>query len=265
MAFNKETGTLGIRQYHIGMEEGDVGEYILLPGDPFRTDVVAQYLDDVKLVQHKREHKTYTGYYKGIRVSVTSTGMGCPSAAMALEELANIGGKVFIRLGTSAGLKPEVRVGDLLITTASMKNEGTSKMYVPENFPAVADLDLTTMLIQTAKEMCVDTTHNVHFGITSTDDAFYAETPEWVENLVKLGCTNIEMESSAIFTICHRRNLRGACICACSANLNTEEVFFGKINNITPVAVEKETEVALETFYKFDQARKNGNLLKPME
>ncbi len=265
MAFNKETGTLGILQYHINMVPGDVGEYILLPGDPFRCDVVAKYLENAKLVAHKREHKCYTGYYKGVRVSVVSTGMGCPSTAIALEELANIGGKVFIRLGTSAGLKPEVHPGDLLITTASMKNDGTTRMYVPECFPAVADLDLTTLLIQTAKELCRDTPHAVHFGITATDDAFYAETPEWVEKLVKLGCTNVEMESAAIFTICHRRNLRGACICACSGNLNTEEVFFGTTNGITPLAIEKETQVALETFYRFDCARKNGTLLKAFE
>lgn len=264
MAFDKETGCKDVLQYHINMVNGDIGEYVLLPGDPFRCDIVAKYLDDPKLVAHKREHKTYTGYYKGLRVSVTSTGMGCPSTAMALEELANIGGKVFLRIGTSAGLDPNVHVGDILITTASMKNDGTSRMYVPERFPAVADLDLTTILVKTAKEMCDGTQHNVHFGITSTDDAFYAETPEWIEKLVELGCTNIEMESSAIFTICHRRKLRGGCICACSANLNTGEVFFGKKNEITPIAVEKETEIALETFFRFNQARKNGTLLKSM-
>jgi len=265
MAVNKETGLKGVRQYHIDMVDGDVGEYVLLPGDPFRCDVVAKYLDNPKLVAHKRAHKTYTGYYKGIKVSVTSTGMGCPSAAMTLEELANIGGKVFVRLGTCAGLDPEVHVGDIVVTTASMKNDGTTKMYVPERFPAIADLDLTSILIKTTKQMCEGTSHGVHFGITASDDAFYAESEEWIDELVKLGCTNVEMESSAIFTIGHRRNLRTACICACAANINTGEVFYGKKNEITPIAVEKETEIALETFYLFDQARKNGTLLKEME
>lgn len=264
MALDKETASKGVRQYHIGMVEGDVGEYILLPGDPFRADIVAQHLDDVKLVAHKREHKTYTGYYKGLKVSVTSTGMGCPSTAIALEELANIGGKVFIRIGTSAGIKPDVHPGDILITTASMKNDGTTRMYVPECFPAVADIDLTTILIRTAQEMCEGTAHIVHFGITATDDAFYAETPEWIDNLVKLGCTNIEMESAAIFTICHKRDLRGACICACSANLNTGEEFFGKVNTVTPAAVEKEVDIALEAFYRFEQQRQSGTLMKPL-
>ncbi|MEA4912002.1 MAG: nucleoside phosphorylase [Oscillospiraceae bacterium] len=265
MATNKETAALGVRQYHINMVEGDVGDYVLLPGDPFRTDIVAKYLDDAQLVMHKREHKTYTGFYKGVRVSVTSTGMGCPSTAIALEELANIGARVFIRLGTSAGLKAEVHPGDLLITTASMKNDGTSRMYVPECFPAAADLDLTYLLVRTAKEMAQGTPSAVHFGVTATDDAFYAETPEWIEKLVKLGCTNVEMESGAIFTISHRRDLRSGCICACAANLNTGEEFFGKENTVTPPAVELETRVALETFYRYDQLRKNGGLLKPLD
>jgi len=264
MAFDKETGTMGIKQYHIDLSEGDVGEYVLLPGDPFRTDIVAQYLDDVELVGHKRAHKTYTGFYKGIKMSVTSTGMGCPSAAMVLEELANIGGRVFLRLGTSAGLKPDVKVGDILVTIASMKNEGTSRMYVPEVFPAVADIDLTSILIKTAREISEGTDHAVHAGLTATDDAFYAETPEWVERLVGLGLTNIEMESSAIFTICHKRQLRGGCICACSANLNTEEVYFGKKNEKLPAAIEMETKIALETFYQFDAARQKDELLRPM-
>ena len=261
MAFDKETGTKGIRQYHIGMVEGDIGEYVLLPGDPFRTDLMAKFLDDAKLVQHKREHKTYTGYYKGIKVSITSTGMGCPSTAIALEELANIGGKVFIRLGTSAALKEGIHPGDILITTASMKNDGTTKMYVPERFPAVADLDLTYTMIKEAKQQCENSSRAVFSGITATDDAFYAETPEWMEELARLGCTNIEMESSAIFTICHKRNLRGACICACVSNHITSENFFGKENTGANEAIEKVTNIALETFYQFDKQRRENQLV----
>ncbi len=261
MALNKEKATKGIRQYHIGMVEGDVGEYVLIPGDPFRTDIIAKFLDNPVLIQHKREHKTYTGYYKGIRVSVTSTGMGCPSTAIAVEELANIGATTFIRLGTTAALRENIHPGDIVVTTAAMKNDGTSKMYMPENFPAVADMELTYMLIKTAKEMCVNTPHNIHYGISASDDAFYAETPEWIEHLYSLGCANIEMEASAIFTVCHKRNLRGACICACAANHHNNENYWGKVNPVTPQAIEKETEIALETIYKFEQAKINNELL----
>lgn len=252
---NKEKQTMGVKQYHIGMEPGDVAEYVLLPGDPFRTDIMAKYLDDAKLVAHKREHKTYTGYYKGVKVSITSTGMGCPSTAIAVEELANIGAKVFIRIGSSAALKDEINVGDILITTAAMKNEGTSKFYVPDRFPAVADIDLTYMMIQTAKEMCEGTIHNVHSGISSTDDSFYGETQEWIQGLIDLGLNNIEMEASAIYTVCHRRNLRGACICGCAANHKTGENYWGKKNEKLDLAIEKETEIALETIYRFEQQK----------
>ena len=250
---NKDERTQGIKQYHIGMVEGDVAEYVLLPGDPFRTDIIAQYMDDAKLVAHKREHKTYTGYYKGVRVSVTSTGMGCPSTAIAAEELANIGAKVFIRLGSCAALQDDIDIGDLVITTAAMKNEGTSKFYVPDNLPAVADLEVTSELIRVAKEFSQGVDFKVHWGISSTDDSFYGETPEWIQKLIDLNLKNIEMEASALFTVCHRRGLKGATICGVAANHKRGENFWGKRNIPLEKAIEKETEVALEAIYRFHQ------------
>jgi len=252
---NKSERTSGIKQYHIGMVEGDVAEYVLLPGDPFRTDIIAQYMDDVELVAHKREHKTYTGYYKGVRVSVTSTGMGCPSTAIAAEELANIGAKVFIRLGSCAALQDDINIGDLVITTAAMKNEGTSKFYVPDNLPAVADLEVTSELIRVAKEMSNGDDYQVHWGISSTDDSFYGETPEWIQKLIDLNLKNIEMEASALFTVCHRRGLKGATICAVAANHKRGENFWGKRNVLLEQGIEKETEVALEAIYRFHHGK----------
>lgn len=250
---NKDESTKGIKQYHIGMVEGDVGDYVLLPGDPFRTDIIAKYLDDAELVAHKREHKTYTGYYKGVRVSVTSTGMGCPSTAIAAEELANIGAKVFIRLGSCAALQDEIDIGDLVITTAAMKNEGTSKFYVPDNLPAVADIEVTSELIRVAKEMAVDDDYQVHWGLTSTDDSFYGESPEWIQKLIDLKLKNIEMEASALFTVCHRRGLKGATICAVAANHKRGENYWGKRNIPLEKGIEKETIVALEAIYRLHQ------------
>ncbi|USD38113.1 nucleoside phosphorylase [Ferrimonas sp. SCSIO 43195] len=250
---NKDEKTQGIRQYHIGMVDGDVAEYVLLPGDPFRTDIIAKYLDDAELVAHKREHKTYTGFYKGVRISVTSTGMGCPSTAIAAEELANIGAKVFIRLGSCAALQDEIDIGDLVVTTGAMKNEGTSKFYVPDNFPAIADLEVTSELISVAKEYCTDKSAKVHWGITSTDDSFYGESPEWIQKLIDLGLKNIEMESSALFTVCHRRGLRGATICAAAANHKRGENLWGKRNLPLEEGIELETQIALETLYRLHQ------------
>ena len=131
MALDKELKTLGKKQYHIHLKPGDIGKYVLLPGDPARSDRVAKYLDNAEFVAENREHRTFTGYYKGVKISVTSTGMGCPSATIAAEELMNIGAECLIRIGSSAALQDDIKIGDLMISTGSMKNEGTSRFYVP--------------------------------------------------------------------------------------------------------------------------------------
>ncbi|NLC88842.1 MAG: nucleoside phosphorylase [Clostridiaceae bacterium] len=252
---NKHEKTVGQKQYHIALEPGDIGEYVLLPGDPMRSDRVAKYLDDAELKANNREHRTFTGTYKGVRVSVTSTGMGCPSAAIATEELINIGAKCLIRIGSSAALDPEINIGDLMISTAAMKNEGTSKFYVPESFPAVPDFELTSILIDTAREKYAGTDEKVHVGISATDDAFYGETPEFVDKLRSYKIMNIEMEASAIYTIAHLRGVRAACICGCSGNLTNAEVIYTKKNEKLAEAWDKEIQVVLETIYRLEQMK----------
>lgn len=252
---NKAEKTLGRPQYHIRLKPGDVGEYVLLPGDPMRSDIVAKYLDNAELIAHNREHRTFTGYYKGVKISVTSTGMGCPSAAIATEELANIGAKVFIRIGSSAALQPEMKIGDLLISTGAMKNEGTSRFYVPDCFPAIPDIEFTSLLINTANEMKDELGYGLHYGISATDDAFYGETEEWIKKLINLGVSNVEMEASAIFTIAHLRKLKAACICGVSGNLNTGEVIYETENTKLAQAWESEIRVVLETIYRYEQTK----------
>ena len=119
MALDKELKTLGKKQYHIHLKPGDIGKYVLLPGDPARSDRVAKYLDNAEFVAENREHRTFTGYYKGVKISVTSTGMGCPSATIAAEELMNIGAECLIRIGSSAALQDDIKIGDLMISTFS--------------------------------------------------------------------------------------------------------------------------------------------------
>ena len=250
---NKTTVTKDVPQYHIALKPGDVGEYVLLPGDPARADIVAKFLDDAKFVANHREHRTFTGFYKGIKISVTSTGMGCPSAAIAAEELINIGAKVLIRIGSTAAIQDGIRIGDLIITQAAMKNEGTSKFYVPDQFPAVADLDFTYTLKNVAQELTKSSETNVFYGISSTDDAFYGETPEWIEKLINLKITNIEMEASAIFTVAHMRDVKAACICGVSGNLKTGEVIYQEKNVKLAEAWEKEIQVVLETIYRYEK------------
>ena len=193
-------------QYHIGLKEGDIGEYVILPGDPKRCKKIAAYFDEPELVADKREFVTYTGYLNGVKVSVTSTGIGGPSASIALEELVKVGGKYFIRVGTCGGMQKEVKSGDLVIATGAIRMEGTSKEYAPIEFPAVADYDIISALKNSAE--ILNLPH--HLGVVQCKDAFYGQhNPELMpvsyelENKwqawLRMGTLASEMESAALF------------------------------------------------------------------
>ncbi|HHW93882.1 MAG TPA: nucleoside phosphorylase [Clostridiaceae bacterium] len=249
-----------IRQYCTSLSRGDVGEYVLLPGDPARSDRAAKFLDDAILICDNREYRTFTGFYKGVRMSVMSTGMGCPSAAIGAEELINIGAKVLIRIGSSAALADNIKVGDLIISTGAMKNEGTSKFFVPDSFPCIPDFDLTALLLKTAREMAEGQEFKVHYGIGSTDDSFYGETPEYIERVHSYGCINLEMEASGIFTTAYRKGQRAAAIYGVSANLRTGEIYYAdgtKESDNTKLAKawDEEIKIALETCYRFERLK----------
>ena len=246
----------GILQYHIDLKPGDVGEYVLLPGDPARVELFAKFVDQPNKVAYKREYQTYTGYYKGIRVSCTSTGIGCPSTAIAVEELANIGATTFIRIGSCAALQEGIHPRDLIIATGSMRNEGTTQYFAPIALPAVPDFYLTQALIQSAEELKSILGYSYHVGLSGADDAFYGETPEYIANLHKWGLKGVEMESAAIFVLTHLKGLRGACICSVGGNSFTgeglEEV---EIEKNLPSRFESVIKVALEAVYKFHNKR----------
>lgn len=195
-------------QYHIQMKKGDVGRYVLLPGDPGRCEKIAAHFDDPKQVAQNREYNTYTGTLLGEKVSVTSTGIGCPSTAIAVEELIAIGADTFIRVGTSGGMQPDIRTGDVAIITSAIRDEGTSLHYLPIEFPAVADLDIVHALRQAAKNVEIP----YHVGPTQSKDSFFGEIePErmpinsrleqrwkaWVSG----GAVCSEMEASTIFIL----------------------------------------------------------------
>ena len=160
-------------QYHIRLTEGDVGGYVLLPGDPARTDLIAAYLDDANLVAHNREHKTWTGYLDGEKVTVTSTGMGCPSTAIAVEELINLGAHTLIRVGNAGRVAPEAFDDTLdgVITTAAVRDEGTTVHYIPVEYPAVADRRVVAALSDAAKAIGA----NFAEGITQSKESFYGQ------------------------------------------------------------------------------------------
>lgn len=196
------------KEYHIGVGTGDVGEYVILPGDPKRCAKIAEYFYDPKLVGDSREFVTYTGYLDGVKVSVTSTGIGGPSASIAMEELVKCGAKTFIRVGTCGGMDLDVLGGDLVIATGAIRFEGTSKEYAPIEFPAVADLDVVNALVKAAKNL----NKRYHTGVVQCKDSFYGQhRPETLPNShellakwdawLKLGTKASEMESAALYIV----------------------------------------------------------------
>lgn len=236
MALNKD----GV-MYHTQLKEGDVGRYVLLPGDPFRTDLIASYFDDAKLVAHNREHKTWTGTLNGVKVSVTSTGMGCPSAAIALEELIKIGADTFIRVGT-AGRVCDAAFDETLdgvINTAAVRDEGTTIHYIPIEYPAVADRHVVEALSQSAKELG----YNYAEGITQSKDSFFGQhEPENMPAEARLkerweawrrgNVMTSEMEAAAIFVISSIRKCRAASIMAYTDMPKTVEVACGALKKL---------------------------------
>lgn len=195
-------------QYHLRTKKGDVGKYVILPGDPKRVPLIAQFLDDAHEVADSREFLTYTGSLNGVPVSVTSTGIGGPSASIAMEELVKCGADTFLRMGTCGGIALPVMGGDAVIATGAIRMEGTSREYAPIEFPAVADYEVVTALKKTAENMGI----KHHLGIVQCKDSFYGQHDpsimpvsyelenKW-EAWKRLGVLASEMESAALFTV----------------------------------------------------------------
>lgn len=194
--------------YHIQTKPEEVGRYVILPGDPKRCAKIAQFLNDAKLVADSREFVTYTGYLDGEMVSVTSTGIGGPSASIAMEELTQCGADTFIRVGTCGGMQLQVKGGDLVIANAAVRMEGTSKEYAPVEYPAVADFAVTQALSEAAGNLG----YTFHIGVAQCKDSFYGQhepekKPAGYELLqkwdawIRCGALASEMESAAMFIV----------------------------------------------------------------
>ena len=206
-------------QYHLHIRPGDVGRYVLLPGDPKRCAKIAENFDDAKLVADSREFVTYTGYLEGEKVSVTSTGIGGPSASIAMEELVRCGADTFLRVGTCGGMALDVIGGDIVVATGAIRMDGTSREYAPIEFPAVSDYEVQTALVQAAKNLGKPW----HAGVVQCKDSFYgqhspARMPVAQELLYKweawkrLGVLASEMESAALFCCAAALGVRcGSC------------------------------------------------------
>ena len=206
-------------QYHIHCVPGDVGRYVILPGDPGRCEKIAALFDDAHFVAQNREYTVYTGTLLGEKVSVCSTGIGGPSASIAMEELHNIGADTFIRVGTCGGIDLDVQSGDVVVATGAIRFEHTSREYAPIEYPAVADFDVTTALVQASRALGKRT----QVGVVQSKDAFYGQhSPEaspvyyelqqkW-ESWKRLGVKASEMESAALFVVAAALGVRcGSC------------------------------------------------------
>lgn len=213
------------RQYHIQVAKGEVGRYVLMPGDPKRCAKIAQYFDDPVLIADSREYVTYTGTVDGIKVSAVSSGIGGPSAAIAMEELVNCGADTFIRVGTCGGMQEEVLSGDLVIASGAIRMEGTSREYAPLEYPAVSDYEVLKALEEAAGNLGF----RKHIGVVHCKDAFYGQhNPELLpqseillqkwDAFLKMGCLASEMESAALFIVADYRKVRCGTVLLTMAN-----------------------------------------------
>ncbi|HKC18780.1 MAG TPA: nucleoside phosphorylase, partial [Candidatus Dormibacteraeota bacterium] len=195
------------KKYHVGLGAGDVGEYVLVPGDPFRTPLIATYLEGAREVAFSREYRTFTGTVDGTKVSTMSTGMGGPSVAIGVEELHELGVHTLLRVGTCGALQPEVKMGDLVIAIGAVRSEGTPDGYVPKEYPAVASLDLVNALIEASEASGVP----YHVGVMRSVDALYSDLvpdqmprPDLREELEmwsRAGVLGNDMETSTLFVV----------------------------------------------------------------
>lgn len=235
------------KQYHTGIGPEDIGKYVILPGDPKRCAKIAEHFTDARMVADNREFVTYTGTLDGEKVSVTSTGIGGPSAAIALEELSKAGAHTFIRVGTCGGMQQDVCGGDIVIASGAVRMEGTSREYAPIEYPAVPDVNVMHALIQAAKGKKI----TYHAGVVQCKDSFFGQhEPEVMpvsyelENKwqawLRMGCLASEMESAALFIAGSFLHVRvGSCFLVVA---NQERAKLG-----LPNAQVHDTELAIET------------------
>ena len=219
------------KEYHIHTTPDLVGRYVILPGDPGRCEKIARHFEGAEKVAENREFVTYTGYLEGEKVSVTSTGIGGPSAAIAMEELIHCGADTFIRVGTSGGMQPEVCGGDLVIATGAIRMEGTSREYAPMEYPAVAHYEVVEALKHAADRLGAKS----HVGVVQCKDNFYGQhSPDTMpvayelkdkwDAWIKCGALASEMESAALFIIGSVRRVRTGAVMMVLANQTRREM-----------------------------------------
>ena len=251
-------------QFHIQCAPGQVGKYCILPGDPGRCQAIAAWFDNPVHVQTNREYVTYTGTLLGEPVSVVSTGIGGPSAAIAMEELCNLGAHTFVRVGTSGGIKLEVQSGDVVVATAAVRMEGTSREYAPLEYPAVPDYHVLSALVRASEQLG----KSWHAGVVQCKDSFYGQhspgrmpvsyelEQKW-EAWKRLGVLASEMESAALFTVAAARGVRCGSVFHVIWNQEREKAGLDqKESHDTSAAIQVGVE-ALKLLIRADREREN--------
>jgi uridine phosphorylase len=226
----------GERQYHIGLGPGELAEYILLPGDPDRTARIATRLDSIELERRNREFATVTGSYRGLRVSVVSTGIGTDNVEIVVAEtLAITERPTFIRVGSSGALQPEIALGDLVISSGALRLEATTSFFVHDGYPAVASYEAVAALVEAADRLG----HRAHVGITATAPGFFGAQgrpipqlpiryPDLAEEMARQRVLNFEMEASALFVLAGLAGSRAGVVCAVYAQRTTGDFVVGE-------------------------------------
>ena len=238
----------GQKKYHIGLAKGEVGEYVLVPGDPGRTAVIAKYLDGAHEVAFNREYRTFTGSLLGVPVSTISSGMGGPSVAIGIEELSELGVHTFLRVGTCGAAQPEIKMGDLVIGIGAVRSEGTPNGYIPLEYPAIASLDIVNALVDASRAAGVP----YHVGVMRSVDALYSDlVPDSMPRGHQLrdelamwsraGILSNDMESSTLFVVARIRKLRAGTI-----NLCVDELGAGEIHHLDPSYMDRMLLVAVD-------------------
>ncbi len=236
------------RKYHVGLAQGEVGQYVLIPGDPFRTALIARYFDGAEEKAFSREYRTFTGTVDGVAVSSTSSGIGGPSAAIAVEELSELGTHTFLRVGTCGAAQPGIRMGDLVIATGAVRTEGTPDAYVPKAFPAIAHPHVVQAAVEAAEEAGAP----YHLGIIRSVDALYSdlvpgrmprreELELELEVYKRAGVVANDMESSTIMIVSSLRRLRAGVILLC-----VDELGAGEIHHLDPSYMDRMLRVAVD-------------------
>ncbi|RZN49497.1 nucleoside phosphorylase [archaeon] len=252
--------TIDGKEYHIDLARGDMPPMVLIPGDPDRVELMASLLDDHETMASHREYRSARGTFSGTPVGICSTGIGGPSAAIAVEELANIGVHTFIRVGSTGVLADDVACGDVVISTAAVRLEGTSKQYVMRDYPACPHYEVTLSLIEACERLDIP----YHLGITASTDSFYVgqgrpghdgymplRGRNLLEELESANVLNLEMEAATVFTLGSLYGLRTGCVCTVFANRKTNEFLKTGEDNAALVAC-----TALSVLSEWDELKK---------